>query len=45
MSSTPLTLAGAEALRNEFHPLKHVERPNVLKAISEARPQGPLSEN
>ena len=45
MSSTPLTIEGAEALRNELHPLKHVERPNVVNAIAEARAQGDLSEN
>ena len=45
MSSTPLTIEGAEALRNELHNLKHVERPNVVNAIAEARAQGDLSEN
>jgi transcription elongation factor GreA len=45
MSSTPLTIEGAEALRNELHQLKHVERPNVVNAIAEARAQGDLSEN
>jgi transcription elongation factor GreA len=45
MSATPLTIEGAEALRNELHHLKHVERPNVVNAIAEARAQGDLSEN
>ena len=45
MSSTPLTIEGAEALRSELHHLKHVERPNVVNAIAEARAQGDLSEN
>jgi transcription elongation factor GreA len=45
MSATPLTIEGAEALRNELHQLKHVERPNVVNAIAEARAQGDLSEN
>ncbi len=45
MSSIPLTVRGAELLRAELHRLKHVERPNVINAISEARAQGDLSEN
>jgi transcription elongation factor GreA len=45
MSKTPLTLIGAELLRQELHHLKTVERPSVINAISEARAQGDLSEN
>lgn len=45
MSKTPLTLIGAELLRQELHNLKTVERPWVINAISEARAQGDLSEN
>jgi len=45
MSSTPLTVHGAELLKQELHRLKHVERPEVITAISEARAQGDLSEN
>ena len=45
MSKIPLTLAGAEMLRQELHNLKTVERPAVINAISEARAQGDLSEN
>ena len=45
MSKTPLTLIGAELLRQELHTLKTVERPAVISAISEARAQGDLSEN
>lgn len=45
MSKTPLTLIGAELLRQELHNLKTVERPAVINAISEARAQGDLSEN
>lgn len=45
MSKIPLTVVGAELLRNELHHLKTVERPSVIKAISEARAQGDLSEN
>lgn len=45
MSTTPLTIRGAELLKQELHRLKHVERPAVINAISEARAQGDLSEN
>ncbi|MDE2118522.1 MAG: transcription elongation factor GreA [Betaproteobacteria bacterium] len=45
MSKIPLTLIGAELLRNELHHLKTVERPAVITAIAEARAQGDLSEN
>jgi transcription elongation factor GreA len=45
MSKVPLTVIGAELLRNELHKLKTVERPWVINAISEARAQGDLSEN
>lgn len=45
MSKIPLTLIGAELLRQELHRLKTVERPAVINAISEARAQGDLSEN
>ena len=45
MSKVPLTLVGAEKLRQELHNLKTVERPKVINAISEARAQGDLSEN
>lgn len=45
MSSTPLTIEGAEALKQELSHLKHVERPSVINAIAEARAQGDLSEN
>ncbi|GAB5604635.1 transcription elongation factor GreA [Sideroxyarcus sp. TK5] len=45
MSKVPLTVVGAELLRQELHRLKTVERPSVINAISEARAQGDLSEN
>jgi transcription elongation factor GreA len=45
MSKVPLTVVGAELLRQELHHLKTVERPSVINAISEARAQGDLSEN
>ena len=45
MNKTPLTVTGAERLRDELHRLKTVERPNVIAAIAEARSHGDLSEN
>lgn len=45
MSKVPLTVTGAEMLRQELHHLKTVERPNVIAAIAEARSHGDLSEN
>lgn len=45
MSAIPITVAGAQRLREELHRLKHVERPAVIEAIAEARAQGDLSEN
>jgi transcription elongation factor GreA len=41
----PITLRGAEALRVELRTLKSEARPNVIKAIAEARAHGDLSEN
>ena len=41
----PLTLAGAEHLRNEVARLKNVERPQIAEAIAEARAHGDLKEN
>jgi transcription elongation factor GreA len=40
-----MTLRGAEALRAELKKLKTESRPNVIKAIAEARGHGDLSEN
>ena len=45
MKRTPMTLRGAEALRAELKKLKSESRPNVIKAIAEARGHGDLSEN
>lgn len=45
MSKIPLTVIGAEKLREELHRLKTVDRPNVVAAIAEARSHGDLSEN
>jgi transcription elongation factor GreA len=40
-----MTLRGAERLRAELKKLKSIDRPNVIKAIAEARAHGDLSEN
>ncbi|MDP1606522.1 MAG: transcription elongation factor GreA [Rhodocyclaceae bacterium] len=45
MSKVPITLHGAELLREELKRLKYVERPSVIAAIAEARSHGDLSEN
>ncbi len=45
MSSIPLTLHGAQLLRDELHQLKSKERRVVIDAIAEARSHGDLSEN
>jgi transcription elongation factor GreA len=45
MNKTPLTVRGAELLREELHRMKTVERPSVIAAIAEARSHGDLSEN
>ncbi len=45
MTRTPMTLRGAERLRTELKQLKSEARPNVIKAIAEARAHGDLSEN
>jgi transcription elongation factor GreA len=45
MNKTPLTLRGAEKLRDELRILKSVERPRIIAAIAEARAHGDLREN
>jgi transcription elongation factor GreA len=45
MSKIPITLRGAELLREELRRLKTVDRPAVVAAIAEARSHGDLSEN
>ena len=40
-----MTVRGAELLREELKRLKSVDRPNVIKAIAEAREHGDLKEN
>lgn len=45
MQKFPMTVEGAEVLRNEIHDLKTVQRPQVIAAIAEAREHGDLKEN
>ena len=45
MEKFPITNKGFEKLETELKVLKSTERPNVIKAISEAREHGDLSEN
>ncbi len=45
MQRTPLTLKGAERLREEAAHLKKVVRPQIIAAIAEARAHGDLKEN
>lgn len=45
MSRAPLTLKGAQRLRDELDQLKSVKRPEIINAISEARAHGDLKEN
>ncbi len=45
MTTIPLTVRGAEKLKDELARLKNVERHAVIQAIAEARAQGDLSEN
>ena len=41
----PMTREGFNKLKSELHFLKNKERPDVIKAIAEAREHGDLSEN
>jgi len=45
MEKIPMTAAGYAALETELKHLKSVERPAIIRAISEAREHGDLSEN
>jgi len=45
MKRVPITLRGAELLREELARLKNEERPRVIAAIAEARAHGDLKEN
>jgi len=45
MDKIPLTLRGAEKLRAELQQLKTAARPQIIKAIADARAHGDLREN
>jgi len=45
MNQIPMTLRGAERLREELHELKTVKRPRIIASIAEARGHGDLKEN
>ena len=45
MEKHPMTVAGAEALRQELQRLKSIERPRIIEAIATARAHGDLKEN
>ena len=45
MSKVPLTVRGAELLREELARLKKEDRPRIIAAIAEARAHGDLKEN
>lgn len=45
MNKVPMTVRGAELLREELKSLKSVERPRIIQAIAEAREHGDLKEN
>ena len=45
MNKVPMTIRGAELLREELQRLKSQDRPQVIQAIAEARAHGDLKEN
>ena len=45
MNRPPMTVQGAERLKQELHRLKTVDRPRIVQAIAEAREHGDLKEN
>ena len=45
MSKVPLTVTGAQKLKEELRHLKNEERPRIIEAIAEARSHGDLKEN
>jgi len=45
MQKVPMTVKGADKLRDELNKLKQVERPRIINAIAEARAHGDLKEN
>ena len=45
MEKEPITTAGFEKLKKELENLKNIKRPEIIKAIAEARAHGDLKEN
>jgi transcription elongation factor GreA len=45
MNKSPMTVAGAQKLREELQRRKSVDRPRITQAIAEARAHGDLKEN
>jgi transcription elongation factor GreA len=45
MNKFPMTVRGADLLRDELKKLKSEDRPTVIRAIAEARAHGDLKEN
>ncbi len=45
LTKIPMTVEGAERLRQELENLKKNDRPRIVKAIAEAREHGDLKEN
>ena len=45
MKRSPMTVRGAQRLKDEVQRLKTIERPRIIKAIAEARAHGDLREN
>jgi len=45
MQKVPMTVKGADMLREELNRLKQVDRPRIINAIAEARAHGDLKEN
>ncbi len=45
MNRVPITVRGAEKLRQELHTLKKVERPKIIRELADARSHGDLREN
>jgi transcription elongation factor GreA len=45
VTKVPMTIRGAELLREELRKLKSEDRPRIIQAIAEARAHGDLKEN
>ena len=45
MNQVPMTVRGQLLLQEELQKLKRIDRPNVIRAIAEARAHGDLKEN